>query len=123
MNNDNEVKTVDLPKTLTISRKKWLRGSGEGVLLQTGGERKMCCLGFLTRACGLKGLGGKMMPADLRVKIPGLVSYKISTGCANSGLGNKLAEINDDTNLTEKEREKRIREGFKKLGVKVKFVP
>lgn len=35
---------------LIIDRSKWLRGTGDGTLLDH--EGKMCCLGFFARACG-----------------------------------------------------------------------
>lgn len=42
-------------KKLTIQRSRWIRGSRDGSsYLYREDDRKMCCLGFYLRSCGVK---------------------------------------------------------------------
>lgn len=54
----------------------------------------------------------------------GIVSEgKDFSGPLNSTITESLMIVNDTANMTSREREKKLRELFKKIGIKVKFVP
>jgi len=56
-------------KKLTISRKRWLRGEGAGQsYLLRPDDKKMCCLGFYLRSCGVsaKEISGKGSPTEIK---------------------------------------------------------
>ena len=46
-----EPKVLGDVKSFTVNRRSWLRGTGEGMLLDD--QNKKCCLGFYARECGL----------------------------------------------------------------------
>ena len=50
---DTMNETLNKPDSVTISRKRWLRGEKESCLLREK-DQKMCCLGFLLKAAGAK---------------------------------------------------------------------
>ena len=137
-------------KTLIIDRKKWGRGRTGGSLLTdefsevTG---KMCCLGFFSRNCGFKpkeirGIGlpeevienlmndvdtyGTMTKAETKEKLFNKLKKRgfdlKSFKKIGTGLANKLALINDNTDTTDETKERKITELFGKVGIKVKFV-
>ena len=57
-------------KSFTINRKKWLRGEGDDdSRLLRSTDNKMCCLGFLGKACGISSacLSGRGMPNTIRM--------------------------------------------------------
>lgn len=110
-------------KQFTINRKKWLRGEGSeySSLLRTE-DGKMCCLGFLGLACGgtkkqiescdsPAGTYGPKWPSALLHPDTGLDS----TTCE------ELMKVNDNEDLTDTERESRLKKIFKEIGIKVVF--
>ena len=122
-------------KNLTIDRSKWNRGgaieakrrglekSGRGLLdPKTGG---MCCLGFLTKACGASvkhedyDTQGHLAcyPPDEIKELYGLDEYGVSAW-------SPFISLNDDNNpVCSKEREEKLTALFKeKLNIDVNFV-
>lgn len=120
-------------KHVEIRRKRWLRGEGSrNSFLYRHKDRKMCCLGFYLRSCGLpvKDLTGRKSPFDL----PGVPDEAKWLNLANLlpdgakwrktfNVVNKLMRINDTDDLPEKQREKQISKLFREQGVKVVFKP
>lgn len=130
-------------KEFTISRKRWLRPLDgkdfEESLLYSGKSKKMCCLGFYARSCGL--------PVDdiKNISLPTSVfdeprtfdeSFIVSDNKKwNTFLKEKIinyhstcneslfVHINDDESIKAKDRERLLKKEFAKFGVKVKFVP
>lgn len=106
-------------KSLVISRKKWLRGTGVGRLLDAQG--KMCCLGFACLAAGVPKtyIQESGMPSDVAGNIPLLSRHR-----RDSALSRSAAPINDDTLLNDAEREAQLTKLFaqKRYGVRLRFV-
>jgi len=111
---------------VVIKRSKWLRGTGDGTLLNEDGER--CCLGFLGKVCGYsdKDLKRKGTPMDLNTKTfkngkwPKTIlspEYRY-----NTDLTEDLVSANDDTNVLGANKERRIKSLGKKGGIDFQFV-
>jgi hypothetical protein len=111
-------------KTLKISRRRWLRGTGAGRLYDPD-TRRMCCLGFYLRSCGLSldDIREGEMPSNVTCDIPAEAQWLLSETLRDSAVGNKLSRINDDRPSLEKEREAEITRLFAEHGVKVVFTP
>lgn len=122
-------------KNLIINRKIWGRGCGEnkGKLL-THDRKAQCCLGIYLSACGLtkKELRSLACPMDIKEKIPEEAQWLLEKvpeeaqwlldGCRDSKIASDLMETNDRTDFSESEREKRIKDLFKAVGINVKFI-
>ncbi len=107
-------------KTFTVSRKRWHRGqgtSGSALRLEYG---KQCCLGFLGQSCGIraKDMLGISMPyhleEELHNKFPQL---------GNIYYWANFSQINDDDEITDKEREQKLKDLAKANGFRFRFVP
>jgi hypothetical protein len=137
-------------RTLTIDRTKWGRNNKDGEMSGgsiavgprdfriTGGDPetvgKMCCLGFACLAYGVSerqiGPGtsgyGKGLPADVSKSAKKLLPKWLLA--YERDLDNRLTEvgllsgINDDSTLSDRQKEGRIRRVFAKHGIKVRFV-
>ena len=108
---------------LIIDRSKWRTDShGKGDTLLLNNEGYMCCLGF---RCHQMGIPKKEI---LNICLPYYLSYKwiipdlIDENGCTSQFSEDAAEINDDPDLTNKERERLIIEHFKTKDIIVKFV-
>lgn len=100
---------------LRINRKRWWRGQGsDDSRLRKRKDGKQCCIGFYARACGLK-----ITDIEGCATLAALDSDELR---AHESKHNKtfsdLYEVNDDAELTAKDRESKIRQLFKDLGVK-----
>lgn len=120
-------------KKLTIDRRKWLRGpEGDSYLLR-GVDGKMCCLGFLGKACGIS--DAVMRDRDTPAALSAISVRKFPEGFTvikdvqeereNTDACDKLISINDgswgvEVN-SEKDREEKLKTEFKKLGIEVEF--
>lgn len=135
MNTDKTDKQIE---TLTISRKRWLTAKDVNEdkalfsMLYRPKDRKMCCLGFLGRACGAKvsELANKGSPSDVKqVNWPAgmlkeIEGYGGGTRIDDSDFSFEMMKANDSNELTQRQREKEIRRLFKEhLNIAVKFVP
>ena len=103
----------------TIDRSRWLRGRdadvGEGSRLYRTSDKKMCCMGFYLRRCG-------MSVTDIQEKsLPRLVETDLppSAGWIVGHAENDLAIVNDIRR--HKHRERAIKTIFKRHGVDVTF--
>lgn len=114
-------------KTYYVSRKKWLRGQGEksSALLRKDGMR--CCLGFVGEQCKIprKALINKKTPISLKVDIRDRwPKWMVGAGLhINSEDAYTAMRTNDDEGMTEREREKRLREIFRANGDRIVFRP
>lgn len=119
------------PKVLTIQRSKWRRGrKGSTYLLDTAGW--MCCLGFDALACGipterilLKETPLAAFPyfdpipehyADGRMVFRDVFDGGDSLVRNHTDVVRAAMEHNDDSALTEPERERLVREDLMALG-------
>jgi hypothetical protein len=112
----NKQNKTDKPMVCTINRKDWARGGeDEAALLNNWGN--FCCLGFLGLTCGVEeqDLQDVQMPYDLsrgdRTKYPELPN----------SVWDEFAVINDDKHISDRKREKQLRELAKKHGFRFRF--
>lgn len=128
---------------LTIDRSRWCRGDENPYLLRES-DGRMCCLGFFLRACGLpedriKGLAEPQHPFEggAPSAIPGPATFLVVHeeieadegeedesyfDYGPSDVASDLMTLNDDPQVTEDYRERRIAEVFAKHGHDVVFV-
>ena len=118
-------RTLKVPKTLIVQRKKWLRGEGDSYLKREK-DGKMCCLGFACLAAGLKPkeILGIESPATVCENledsvIQSLVLSKNPT--ENTTLCYKMMCTNDSLNIDDVDREANLTKLFKRMGTKVIF--
>ena len=116
------------PKEFTIDRAEWVNGgrdpdkSGESGLLNP--EDNACCLGFYANACGVPWdkLFNMDTPRELlttrRITLPLMLDEHKCT----SYFARLCMDINDESSLCAKERERQLRAAFKEHDVKIKFV-
>lgn len=108
-----------------VSRKRWATGRDAGKLMH--GDRKMCCLGFCMRQLGAKAkdIQGLAMPSDLNwpEETPFTKMVNLPWDDGDTELSEKASNINDDPELTNPEREKRLRKLFKEYGHTIVFRP
>lgn len=139
---------MEKKKKLSIDRSKWVRGGveeyGESLLLNDLGS--MCCLGFYcVQVLGLeysdiKGLGdilGDFICNEVKLSskhaegieleeyeddesLRWKYIYKKSLGCMVDREISFLS-VNDDEELSEEERERKLTELFSEIGVEVEF--
>lgn len=122
-------------KKLVIDRSKWLRGKpGDGVLLRPE-DGRMCCLGFLGRACGLTEgeINSQGCPQDTESALwpAWLVAIGELEEDDNEEEGREFADtatalhlmtINDSDKVSDDARERAIAEELAQHGVEVEFV-
>ena len=110
-------------KTLEINRDKWNRGRlGNGDTELLNEEGNMCCLGFhclqFTKATR-EDIRGKQLPSDISVGIGKTILL------GRRGLGSWFADaaanINDDENISEQERELLLKKLFKIKSYEINF--
>lgn len=110
---------IKLPKSFTVDRATWLRGS-VGSLLEDDGRR--CCVGFLAKEMGYSDDEMRSMPVlgDVTRTELGLPP-ELRTCNWSSGDGD-IYGANDDDALSDTDREAKLTELFAGIGVEVKFV-
>ena len=113
-------------KNLTIKRSKWIHTKKDletQSKLHRKSDGKMCCLGFLTKACGIpvKKFSGFGTVEDVGLKrLPKTLQWLVNNSYPSSDAF-KAMKIND-SNMLRKNKEKRIKTIFKRHGINVKFV-
>lgn len=112
---------------LRISRAIWLRGEpggGEDSWLLRHSDAKMCCIGIYLEVCGVprRRLEDVGTPAFLSEtgRIPAQALWLVKDGC-DSACSVKLMDYNDNSDLSETEREESIISGFGQQGITVEF--
>ncbi len=122
-----------MKKSFTINRSTWRFGGydkykqfGLTKLLNTQGY--MCCLGSISEQCGVprKDLLNIDYPYDLLSQHHDLVSFlrekpTNSIFANNTFLAQQAANINDNSNISNEERETRLIELFKTEGYTISF--
>lgn len=101
----------------TVSRKKWLRGKNWGALFI--GNAMKCCLGFVGQQCGIptNAMHGKATPRSLGDDYCGKFPAWIQQSSASA------VDINDEPNLSDRDRETKLKDLFKKHGDQIVFKP
>jgi hypothetical protein len=105
-------------KSFVIDRAKWGVGKNGGSLLNpdTG---LMCCLGHYMRALGATKRSMRWVGLPGRTLLGGLPEWLTDIGVNTSV--DRLVKSNDSCDISQKEREKRVKEGFAAQGIKVSF--
>ncbi len=117
-----------------IDRSIWMRGDGNGKLLDSKGQR--CCVGIYLKACGISdtkmlAIGtanslvfryrdtrpGEHVPKWLLKSVPAISSDAVTA----SEDAEKLYSVNDSIGFSEEKREQEVKEHFAKNGIKVSF--
>lgn len=105
-------------KKLPINREKWNRGSSEDSGLRNGAG-KMCCLGFdaLNEGSTIEEINGAGMPSQLHIEIKGItIQRKLNPDLyIDTYIAKELATVNDNSQISDREREERIIELFAKV--------
>lgn len=109
-------------KELRIDRRRWVRGhiGGRSALLNEEGN--MCCLGFACRKEGIpeKDLKDVLNPFQVKNSRERVLSLVTKRGYNRKATGDAV-DINDNTIITEQEREAQLKPVLAKLGYKVVF--
>lgn len=116
-----------------IDRKKWSRGnlSGNALLVNRAFRNdlmnvapmpkigRMCCLGFACLVLGAtrKEISGETMPSTVEKELPGL-NYRNG----DTSFSKQASAINDNPDITDKEREKQLKKLARENGFIFKFV-
>lgn len=109
-------------RTLTISRRRWLRGERPGAVLYRSGDRKLCPLGFAARQfCGAT--IDEIRDVDDPVRIPEVFRRVLPWVVGDEYEVVELMAYNDSDFYTDEQREVYIAEIFKRHGIEVRFVP
>lgn len=117
--------TARKKKSFVISRQRWLRGTGDGLLRDAAG--KSCCLGFIANQLGVpfKAMRGTGQPAELaREYHEPLLGFLIDAAhITPTALTQCAVDINDEEGLPGAERERALRKLFAEHGYTLRFVP
>lgn len=107
---------------LLIDRKWWVRGPGDDSYLRSPTTKRMCCLGFLGRACGYKAAS---------ITDIGFPSQVVNTTQWTKGVINRkgndtywtqrAVSINDNERFSDQVRESKLKKHFKKIGIRLSF--
>lgn len=119
----------------TIDRKKWYRGSNYYSALLIGSNDgidrisedvgKMCCLGFLSLACGLSRaqIRNVYRVDQLKVReLPHNLAFLVKSKNESSAIAKQIMSANDRSSGTNRAREQRLTNLFAKAGITVEFV-
>jgi hypothetical protein len=116
---------------LVIDRQRWLRGEGaKHSRLLREQDRRMCCLGFLSIACGLsedsiEGTSTVEELADNGLELPSVLEQLVDEQGErrmSTRLAGRLMAENDDPRKDEAYRERTIAELMERIGVEVTFI-
>ena len=111
---------------LVVKRSKWLRGEEDSYLVR-GSDKKMCCLGFLGRQCNITqkemldiGLPNRV---DHDHKFPSAIIETDKYGDSIcSMLCDEIVHTNDTSIISDKQRERKLTQLFKKADIAITFV-
>jgi hypothetical protein len=112
---------------LIINRKTWLHGDSKNSLLLRD-DNKMCCLGFYAIFKGytedeILGFAEPAQLDDCGDKFSSLVTFSdYDNNYHPNGICYQLMHINDNSNITDKEREIRLISEFKEIDIELEFV-
>lgn len=114
---------------LVIERAKWLRGSGDSMMLMPaagyseGSAGKMCCLGFA--AIQLAGLEPRDIEGDYNPNAEMCHGTPMEPFCHYAhdyDPGSIAMRVNDDVNMPEEKREEHLTRLFAQHDIEVEFI-
>jgi hypothetical protein len=105
-----------------IERSKWARktkNAGKGISLLINGQGNLCCLGFLSLACGIPPavIDGKTTPTEV-VKLDETEGAKYPANVD----WDPFINVNDDWTTTDAQKEAKLMELAKANGFEFQFV-
>jgi hypothetical protein len=123
---------------LTIDRKRWQRGRDTGGTLLDSCDNTMCCLGFVCKAFGLADadIADIALPAQMHWRdkdvleflrehdTDGLLLYdnlKVGMSFEDTPFALDASDINDNTTITDWQREKELIELFARYNIALSF--
>lgn len=109
---------------VVVNKRRWLRGDDENSKLLRVKDNKMCCIGFLARELGCKRKDIAEVGMLCGVKTEAAQAFNRDYGLSGTGYMtplDKAYEVNDDTDLNDKERMRQLREIGKEMGVRFVF--
>lgn len=117
-------------KQFTIIEEKWARGGNGGATALLNADGNMCCLGFLCLARGLErgDINGYCMPSEIMkyyvhetpqrlINALGDLVEDDEGNIDDTILTQKIAEVNDNENISESDRRCQLTGLFSKLGL------
>jgi hypothetical protein len=122
---------------LVIDRRRWIHGEGgDSSRLLRLDDKKMCCLGFLSLACGASenDIGDFSEPNEMDIRPTHEVFQKLLLQLEGEDCDHKytyynpstiaidMMVTNDSKALSESEREEKLTGYFKEIGVEVEFI-
>ncbi len=110
-------------RKLVIDRKKWLKGDDGNNSCMLDDDGHMCCLGFVARRItklSKERLFRQGTPADCYLG-ESLLTYSSDGTLRDNDFSAEAMDINDDSGLSEKEREKKLIKLFKKNDIELSF--
>lgn len=117
----------------TVYRSKWARGHrtdrhGDKENLLRGLDRQQCCLGFVARelGCTVKAIESRGVPSSAALTPEAqdfFLAPEVGVLWDEKPWIREAAGINDNWYLSDKEREKQLRELFKANGHQIVFKP
>jgi len=113
---------VPVAKEFTVKRSEWLRGTDDGMLLDPW--HKMCCLGFHALACGFGQddlRAAESMPDDLVAVAPEALDEEYKEWALKRDLLNDIAKDNDNSKLSDFDREQQLARKFAAMGITIHF--
>lgn len=124
----SDVRVIPKLESFIVKRSTWLRG-GESFLRKDG---RLCCLGFYCVQAGVEidDIDGWIMPSEMvneaeidhQYEIDALTEFDDEYACArDSHLTDAAVEINDDEDIAESERERRLTQLFAGHGITLTF--
>jgi hypothetical protein len=105
-------------KKLIIDRARW----GQSALLNKDGT--MCCLGFLSKACGVH---DEVMLGVAFPRFDWIKEYNINKEFGDragvyGGVAGEASKINDDNSISKSEKETKLIELFAKNNINLSFI-
>jgi hypothetical protein len=128
MSDDNKV--FGDVQSFEVDRKTWYRGKGSAHSRLLNDEGQMCCLGFYAVAAGLPtdAIRRAACPSDVpralwKTKLTSMdETVPLLPEARDTNAAHILMRMNDVEDVADEDREKRITDLFKQIGIDVKFV-
>lgn len=122
-------------KEFTVDVSKWCRGGINGDPSLLNEEGFMCCLGFLSKACGIEEYEMTCIADPENLEDESLFDFlpkellefkkmddEESTYPSNTLLCQDLIDINDSKEITDHDRMSKLKYKFESIGIDIKFV-
>ena len=98
------------PRTFTITRHNWYRGHGGVTSRLRNAHGQMCCLGHIALQCGasVSDILGYRTAAEMDISLPEYTRALVVQPGMHTGLAREMMRTNDNTSLSDTERERTL---------------